>query len=56
MRRGEEKDAIIPLESIGDARLILTDDLVRAALKQDKALRAANNLDDTDTDTGQLNS
>ena len=53
---GEEKDAIIPLESIGDARLILTDDLVRAALKQDKALRAANNLDDTDTDTGQLNS
>ncbi len=53
---GEEKDAVIPLESIGDARLILTDDLVRAALKQDKALRAANNPDDTDTETGQLNS
>ena len=55
---GEEKDAIIPLESIGEARLILTDDLVRAALKQDKALRAANNLNDTDdnAETGQLDS
>jgi ribosome maturation factor RimP len=50
----EEKDAIIPLEAIGEARLILTDDLVRAALKQDKALRIANNLDDTNT--GQLDS
>lgn len=52
--RGEEPDAIIPLESIADARLILTDDLVRAALKQDKTLRAANNVDDTET--GQLDS
>ena len=51
---GEEKDAIIPLEAIGEAKLILTDDLVRAALKQDKTLRAANNMDDTDT--GQLDS
>ena len=52
----EEKDAIIPLESIGEARLILTDDLVRAALKQDKALRVANNLVETDINTGQLDS
>ncbi len=44
---GEEKEAVIPLEAIGEARLILTDDLVRVALKQDKALRIANNLNET---------
>jgi len=50
----EDKEAIIPLEAIAEARLILTDELVRAALKQDKALRSANNLDDQET--GQLDS
>jgi len=50
----EDREAIIPLEAIAEARLILTDELVRAALKQDKTLRSANNLDDQEA--GQLDS
>ncbi len=50
----EDKDAIIPLEAIAEARLILTDELIRAALKQDKALRSANGLDEKEA--GQLDS
>jgi len=36
---GEEPAVAIPYDAIGEARLILTDDLIRAALKQDKKLR-----------------
>lgn len=46
----DEKDAIIPLNSISDARLILTDDLIREALKRDKALRVANQTDVSEID------
>lgn len=36
---GDEPRVKIPFDAIGEARLILTDDLVRDALKQDKKLR-----------------
>ncbi len=39
---GEEKEISVPLEAISAANLVLTDELVRDALKRDKALRAAN--------------
>lgn len=49
---GEAMVADITLDTIADARLILTDDLIRAALKADKAARQARGLeieDDEDT-------
>jgi ribosome maturation factor RimP len=49
---GEAMVADIPLDAIADARLILTDELIRAALKADKAARQARGLeteDDEDT-------
>jgi ribosome maturation factor RimP len=36
---GEEQTARVPFEAIAEARLVLTDDLIRAALKQDKKIR-----------------
>jgi ribosome maturation factor RimP len=36
---GEEPTVVVPLDSIADARLVLTDDLVRDALRKDKKLR-----------------
>ena len=48
---GEEADVEIPLHAIASANLVLTDELIRQALKHDKALRAANGLDeDSDAD------
>lgn len=44
----EEPDARIPLDAIASANLVLTDELIREALKRDKALRAANGLEDED--------
>ncbi|MEO1747432.1 MAG: ribosome maturation factor RimP [Pseudomonadota bacterium] len=38
---GEDNEHTIPFEAIADARLILTDDLIRASLQADKAARAA---------------
>ncbi|MDD7909682.1 ribosome maturation factor RimP [Pseudovibrio exalbescens] len=38
---GEEDTALLPLEEIGEARLILTDELIDAALSADKAAKAA---------------
>ncbi|MTI17894.1 ribosome maturation factor RimP [Rhodobacteraceae bacterium RKSG542] len=38
---GEPDTAELPLKEIGDARLILTDELIDAALKADKAAKAA---------------
>ena len=52
---GEAMTAEIPLDAIADARLILTDELIRAALKADKAARQARGLeteDDEDTASG----
>lgn len=43
---GEEMSVRIPYADITDARLVLTDDLIRDALAKDKALRQQNNLDD----------
>ncbi|MBC8129180.1 MAG: ribosome maturation factor RimP [Rhizobiaceae bacterium] len=47
-----EEDAIveIPLDAIGDARLILTDDLIAAALKADKAARKGRGENDNERD------
>ena len=39
---GEEKEFVVPLAEIAEARLVLDDSLIREALKRDKALRHAN--------------
>src|SRR3954453_18465289 len=36
---GEAANARVPFEAIAEARLMLTDDLIRAALRQDKKIR-----------------
>src|SRR5262245_45362455 len=36
---GDEPAARVPFEAIAEARLVLTDDLIRAALRQDKKIR-----------------
>ena len=43
---GEEPVARIPYDALGDAKLILTDDLIRETLKRDKAAKKARKLDD----------
>ncbi|MFZ2099968.1 MAG: ribosome maturation factor RimP, partial [Oricola sp.] len=48
---GDSTVAEIPLDAIVDARLILTDDLIRAALRADKAARQARGLEIEDEDT-----
>ncbi|MCI5077997.1 ribosome maturation factor RimP [Oricola sp.] len=48
---GEAMVSHIPLDAIADARLILTDDLIRAALKADKAARQARGLEIEDEDS-----
>jgi len=50
VKHGESAVAEIPLDTIADARLILTDDLIRAALKADKAARQARGLETEDED------
>lgn len=45
---GEEPMVRIPYEAIGEARLVLTDELIRDALRKDKALREANGMSDND--------
>jgi ribosome maturation factor RimP len=40
--RGEAGEITIPFSALAEAKLILTDDLIRDALKADKAARAAN--------------
>ncbi|MEO1398491.1 MAG: ribosome maturation factor RimP [Pseudomonadota bacterium] len=48
---GEKNENRIPLSLVASANLILTDELIREALKRDKALRTANGLaDDTSED------
>lgn len=48
---GDSMVAEIPLDTIADARLILTDELIRAALKADKAARQARGLELEDEDS-----
>ena len=43
---GEERLVEIPYEAISEARLVLTDELIREALRKDKALREANGVED----------
>ena len=40
VKEGEEKLFRLPLRDIGDARLVLTDDLIREALRRGSAARA----------------
>lgn len=44
---GDDNESVIPYAAISDARLILTDDLIRAALRADKAARLARGGPDT---------
>ncbi len=44
--KGEESRAEIPLDAIIGASLVLTDELITEALKRDKSLRQANNIED----------
>ena len=48
---GDSMVAEIPLDTIADARLILTDELIRAALKAEKAARQARGLELEDEDS-----
>ena len=42
----EEREFILALDNIADAKLVLSDDLIREALRRDKALRKANGIED----------
>ncbi|WP_439955516.1 hypothetical protein, partial [Klebsiella pneumoniae] len=42
----ESPDVVLPIEEIGEARLVLTDDLIREALRRAKAAGRANEDDD----------
>ena len=42
----DERESRVPLDAIAEARLMLTDDLIRESLRRDKALREANGLDE----------
>ncbi len=49
--RGDEPDTVeLPLADIGEAKLVLTDDLITAALKAEKAALAARDAEQTDGD------
>jgi ribosome maturation factor RimP len=43
---GEDDTVLLPLENIGEAKLVLTDNLITAALKAEKAALAARGQDD----------
>jgi len=47
---GEDTFVEVPMDAIGDARLMLTDELIAAALKADKAARKARAGNDNDPD------
>lgn len=49
--KDEEKLARVPLQAISSANLVLTDDLIREALKRDKALREANETNEIEDDS-----
>ena len=44
--KDEDAEFTIPLAGIKEARLVLTDELIAEALKRDKALRAANGIEE----------
>lgn len=43
---GEPQRFRVPLSEIGDAKLVLSDELIREALRRDKALREANGIEE----------
>jgi ribosome maturation factor RimP len=49
---GDEPTVRIPMETIAEASLILTDDLIRDALRKDKALRKGRDIDNDADDAG----
>ncbi len=51
----EEKEFTLELADISDAKLILSDDLIRDALRRDKALRKANGIEDDNEETDSDN-
>lgn len=50
---GEAPRIHVPFDAVADARLILTDELIREALKRDKALREAQGTEDDDNESGE---
>jgi ribosome maturation factor RimP len=51
---GSESEVELPIRAMGEARLVLTDDLIRAALRREKAaLKAAKRGPGHDTGSGQ---
>jgi len=51
----EEKEFTLSLADIADAKLVLSDDLIREALRRDKALRKANGLDEDGIEDNEIN-
>ncbi len=47
----EEREFVLALDNIADAKLVLSDDLIREALRRDKALRKANGIEDDEETT-----
>lgn len=47
---GEEPKVVIPFSTLSEAKLILTDDLIRDALRADKLAKAANQNDEAEED------
>lgn len=47
---GEDENFTLPLGEIAEAKLTLSDELIREALRRDKALREANGIDEIDAD------
>ena len=45
-REGEDETVSLPLENIGEAKLVLTDELITAALQAEKAALAARGQED----------
>ncbi|MDQ0997942.1 hypothetical protein QFZ34_003124 [Phyllobacterium ifriqiyense] len=52
---GDKPAVEVPFEMIADARLILTDDLIRDALRRDKDLREGRIPEDNSSDTDEAN-
>lgn len=58
MRGKDEQDEFtLALEDIAEAKLVLSDDLIREALRRDKALRKANGIagEDSEEETARDN-
>ena len=50
--KDEEAEFELALADIAEARLVLSDDLIREALRRDKALRKANGIEEEDAEPG----